>query len=135
MTRRSKTPGVEPSEHQIQVSVFHWLRAVHPRVIAYAVPNAARRSMAQAAWLKAEGMRAGIPDIVIAAPRGGFHGFYLELKTRTGKLSDSQRGMLLDLASEGYACGLARSVDDAIELINTYLEGNWNELLNTPTRH
>ena len=91
--------------------------------------------MAQAAWLKAEGMRAGVPDIVVAAPRGGYHGFFLELKTKTGKLSDSQKSMLFALAAEGYACGIARSVDDAVELINTYLEGNWNELLNTPTRH
>lgn len=130
-TRRGKGP----SEHQIQKAVFQWLRAAHPKVIAYAIPNAARRSAAQAAYLKAEGLRAGMPDIVIAMPRGGFHGMYLELKTQTGRVSDSQRDTLEALAEMQYACAIARSVDEAIEFISTYLEGRWYEFIQLGTKH
>lgn len=131
MTRRSEGP----SEHQIQKAVFQWLRAVHPKIVAYAIPNAARRSAAQAAYLKAEGLRAGMPDIVIARPCGGFHGLYIELKTKTGRISDVQKQMLFALAAEDYACAVARSVDEAINLITTYLEGRWNDLLQSVTKH
>lgn len=131
MTRRSEGP----SEHQIQKAVFQWLRTVHPKVVAYAIPNAARRSAAQAAYLKAEGLRAGMPDIVIAKACGGFHGLYIELKTKTGRLSDVQKETLFDLAREKYACAVSRSVDETIELITTYLEGRWNDLLQSVTKH
>lgn len=131
MTRRSEGP----SEHQIQKAVFQWLRTVHPKVVAYAIPNAARRSAAQAAYLKAEGLRAGMPDIVIAKACGGFHGLYIELKTKTGRLSDVQKETLFDLAREEYACAVSRSVDETIELITTYLEGRWNDLLQSVTKH
>lgn len=129
-TSRSK-----PTEHQIQAALFQWLRAVHPKVIAYAIPNAARRSPQQAAYLKAEGLRAGMPDVVIAKACGGFHGLYLELKRDKGRLADSQRETLMALANEGYACAIAWNLDEAIELITQYLEGNWNELLNAHTTH
>ena len=131
--RRSKSTRV--TEHQIQTALFQWLRAVHPKVVAFAVPNAARRSPSQAAYLKAEGLRAGIPDVVLATPRGGFAGMFLELKREGGKLSDAQRETLYLLANEGYACAIAWNLDEAIELITQYLEGNWNELLNAHTTH
>lgn len=125
----------KPSEHQIQAALFKWLAAVHPKVVAYAIPNAARRSMAQAAYLKAEGLRAGMPDVVIATARGGYHGMYLELKTQKGKLSESQTEMLTRLANEGYASAVAYGLDDAIFLITKYVEGKWNDLLELGTKH
>ena len=129
------TRSADPSEHQIQKAVFQWLRTVHPRVIAYAIPNAARRSAAQAAYLKAEGLRAGMPDIVVAAPRGGYHALYIELKTKKGRLSEAQHETLLALAELDYACAVARGVDEAIDLITKYLEGKWHELIELGTRH
>jgi len=129
------TSRSEPSEHQIQKAVFQWLRAAHPKIIAYAIPNAARRSAAQAAYLKAEGLRAGMPDIVVAAPRGGYHALYIELKTKKGRISDAQRDTLFALAELDYACAVARSVDEAIDLITKYLEGKWNELIELGTKH
>ena len=131
MTMRSS----KPSEHQIQAALFKWLAAVHPKVVAYAIPNAARRSMAQAAYLKAEGLRAGMPDVVIATARGGYHGMYLELKTQKGKLFESQTEMLTRLANEGYASAVAYGLDDAIFLITKYVEGKWNDLLELGTKH
>lgn len=128
--RRSKA-----TEHQIQSALFKWLATVHPNVVAYAIPNAARRSMAQAAYLKAEGLRAGMPDVVVATARGGFHGLYLELKTDSGKLSDHQREMLSRLADEHYACAVAYGLDDAIFLITKYLEEKWYELIELGTKH
>jgi predicted dehydrogenase len=60
-------------EHEQQSLLFSWL-ALHEEQIpefknAFAVPNAARRSPRQGAWMKAEGMRAGVPDVVLAVLR------------------------------------------------------------------
>lgn len=60
-------------EHYEQVNLFSWLalkEAQYPELAcAYAVPNAAKRSARQGAWMKAEGMKAGVPDVVLPVVR------------------------------------------------------------------
>jgi len=127
-TRRSKrAPKPKgPSEHQIQVALFDWLAWAYPGVYTYAVPNAAKRSPKLAVYLKKEGLRAGVPDVVICRPAGGYAGMYLELKSENGSVTDEQKKALLKLATEGYAAAVAFDLDTARTLIDTYLRGNWD---------
>lgn len=46
----------------------------------FAVPNGGNRNAKEAARLKREGVKAGVSDLVLAIPRFGFHGLFLELK-------------------------------------------------------
>lgn len=56
-----------PSEHDAQVAIFTWARMSETRLPAlqllFAVPNGARVSIGHARKLKAEGLKAGVPDI------------------------------------------------------------------------
>lgn len=54
------------SEHDQQKMVCEWMRANGVRF--FAVPNAGQRSPKTAAWLKAEGMQRGVPDLIILTP-------------------------------------------------------------------
>lgn len=60
-------------EHYEQVNLFSWLalkEAQYPELESvYAIPNAAKRSARQGAWMKAEGMKAGVPDVVFPLMR------------------------------------------------------------------
>ena len=46
----------------------------------YHVPNGGKRDKATAAVLKRQGVKAGVPDIMLPAARAGYHGLYIELK-------------------------------------------------------
>ncbi len=102
---------------------MYWLAKSYPVVYAttYAIPNAARRSAIQGAWMKAEGMKAGVPDLCIAHPSGPYPSMYLEMKSAKGVLSPSQKKYLSLLRGKGFYCVVAYSLNEAIELTEGYL--------------
>jgi len=83
------------SEHKQQVKLFKWAAEnvkYYPHLAAlYAVPNAAKRSKVMGAQMKAEGLKAGVNDIHLPAPIGGYTGLWIEMKYGYNKLTDLQR--------------------------------------------
>ena len=63
--RAAPTPSEIPLEHDEQRAFVKWFHAQFPTVLIFAPPMAAVRSNNQAAWLTAEGMVKGIPDLHI----------------------------------------------------------------------
>ena len=113
-------------EHQEQVAVFQWagiMRKKHPELdLLYAVPNAGKRTPRQGAYMKAEGMKAGVPDIVLPVARGGFNSLYIELKIAKGRATDNQLAFLDKLTAENNLAVICIGADAAIRQIETYLE-------------
>ena len=64
-TRAQSKPSDIPLEHVEQKNFVSWFHLQYPKVLIFAVPNAAMRDYKLAAYLRAEGMFAGIPDIHI----------------------------------------------------------------------
>jgi hypothetical protein len=66
--------------------VIEWaavMRHEFPRLrLLFAVRNAEKRSFAMANYLRREGMRTGVPDLVQPVAIGKFHGLYLEMERR-----------------------------------------------------
>jgi len=124
-------PKASPTEHQIQAAFFARLAVTIWRDYpVFAIPNQAEgggttRAMIQGARRKAEGRRAGVPDICVAIARGGWHGMYLETKTPTGALSAAQREWLTTLADNGYAVAVCRSTDELWQAFSRYRDGLW----------
>ena len=54
-------------EHNIQASCVKWFRNQYPQLrnILFAVPNAARRSARNGAYMKEEGMLSGVADLIL----------------------------------------------------------------------
>jgi len=113
------------SEHQIQCEVVRWFdlqyrnEAYSKRLVA--TPNGGHRHITVASKMKAEGQRAGFPDLFLHVPREGFHGLAIEMKTKVGKVSPAQDDWMTFLASQGYAVSVCRSFDDARNVIEEYL--------------
>lgn len=63
--RAAPTKSDIPLEHEEQCAFIKWFHKNHPKVVVFAVPNAAMRDYKLAAYLKAEGMTAGVPDLHI----------------------------------------------------------------------
>lgn len=99
------------------------LRAFHPDVLVYAVPNGGGRTGWDATRLKAEGVLAGVPDLVFAEPRGVYHGLYVEMKRTTGSsVSSKQDSVMKKLLARGYAVMVAdEGAEKAYEEICQYL--------------
>ena len=120
--RRSKS-----SEHQEQAAVIAWWRLACkgyglPEFALFAVPNAAKRSYALASHLKAEGLRAGIPDLFLAVPKEYTSGAFLEMKAHPNKPTAAQHEVLLWLQKASYVTEVCYSAEQAITAIKTYLK-------------
>lgn len=120
-----------PSESVEQQNLFRWA-AVSAAVrwpkemrMLYHVPNEGKRSRANGARLKAEGLRAGVPDINLDVARGEYHGLRIEMKRRRGgRVSPEQAAWLEALREQGYAAVVAYGWEEAADEIEKYLRGD-----------
>ena len=109
-----------------QAALMAELRARIPEVadLIFHVPNGGHRLKAVAAKLKAQGVKAGIPDLVLPMARGGFFGLYIEFKATPpydAAISDSQHERIRKLNAQGYLAVVCRGHFDAMEQIRAYL--------------
>lgn len=125
-SKRTKPPEVIPDEHVEQCWLMQWCRAqsgLYPVLnLIYAIPNAAKRTPAVAAYMKAEGMKAGVPDLCLPVSRHGFHGLYIEMKRRKGGVvSKHQENWLEWLRKQGYRAEVCEGWEMARDVILEYV--------------
>lgn len=122
-------------EHSHQVLLFEWANlqlAKYPELAFFhAIPNGAKlpykrdnkgqRYSNQSRRLIAEGLTRGVPDTCLPAPRGKYHGLYLELKSEKGTPTPEQKKFIQFLNSHGYFACFAYGFDSAREVLEWYL--------------
>ena len=116
--------GNIPTEHAEQKALFAWWRTQyrHMEPLLIAIPNGGARNLITGTMLKAEGVRAGVPDIFLAIPAGGYHGLWIEMKRRAhAYATPEQKFMLGVFRKAGYDCAVCRGWDEAREKILSYL--------------
>lgn len=110
-----------------QEALFAWASyaaaALPGLELMFHVPNGGSRNRIEAAKLKRQGVRAGVPDICLPVARGGFHGLFVELKYGRNKATDRQTAWLDALRSQGYLAVECVGWDTAREVITKYLKG------------
>lgn len=135
LVNQGHVPGFTPAkprkkhnneESRMQQAVIKWWALKHkefgvPECLLFAIPNGARRDKVVGAILKKEGVRAGVPDLFLAVPRGKWHGAFIEMKIPTGVVSADQLGFIDHAASSGYVAACCRSFDSATATIASYL--------------
>jgi hypothetical protein len=117
--------ALKPTEHEDQKAVFEWAKYNSDPALQmlFAIPNASKRTFAMANWLKAEGMKPGVPDMFLPVARCGFHGLFIEQKVKPNKQEMEQRAWELKLTNQGYAYWLSWSAAETIEVLESYLKG------------
>lgn len=110
-------------ESNNQIAFVRIFRAEHPelRSVLFAVPNGGARNRKTGAILKAEGVVAGVADILLLVARGGFHGLAIEFKTAEGRQSPTQKEWQQEIEKQGYRYALVRSADEALDVAEEYL--------------
>lgn len=111
-------------EHRIQTACVRWFRLKYPHLFArlFAVPNGGRRDGVTGARLKAEGVLAGVADLILLVPNAGYHALLIEMKTPKGRQSESQKAWQQEVCAEGeYKYVVCRSLDDFIREVKIYV--------------
>lgn len=90
--------------------------------LLFAVPNGGRRGKVEAAILSGEGVRPGVSDLVLAVPSHPHSGLFMELKTDTGRPTESQKAFAEMVRAQGYRHEFVRSVEQFIDTVNGYLK-------------
>lgn len=113
------------SEHQHQVRVINWVdeNKIHVPALhlLFAVPNGGGRTNAQGAMLKKEGVRRGVPDLLLPYPSGDRLGLAIEMKVRPNRPTSEQVEWLTRLEKVGWETHVCYSAEDAIQRIRVYL--------------
>lgn len=132
MQNRRRVPGNDnlpvPKESQEQIWLFDWCRYAsikYPELdLLYHIPNGGSRNKIEAARLKAQGVKAGVPDLFLPAAKGDYHGLYIELKRQKhGTLSADQKQWIERLRQAGYRVEVCKGFQEAANVIESYLEG------------
>ncbi len=113
------------SEATEQERVISWARWNETKCkelkLLHHVPNGGRRDKLEAARLKAQGVKAGVPDLCLPVPRDKFHGLYIEMKFKNNTTTENQKWWLKELKKQGYKTAVCWSAEEAINLLEKYM--------------
>lgn len=111
------------NESHIQQACVRWFRLQYPRLALnlFAVPNGGARDAVTGRILKAEGVVAGVADLVLLYPSAPYHGMCIEMKTAKGYQRPTQKAWQEAVERVGYKYVVCRSFDDFRAQINEYL--------------
>ncbi|MGN2371924.1 VRR-NUC domain-containing protein [Clostridium cagae] len=114
------------TEAQEQTCLFQW--AGYQQVefeelkLLHHVPNGGKRDKITAIGLKRQGVKAGVPDVVLPCGRGGYFGLYIELKVGKNKTSDNQKQWIKDLKEQNYLVEVCYGWREAAEVLLNYIK-------------
>ena len=123
-------------ESYTQQACVAWFNAQYPSLsgLLFAVPNDGRRTMKMVrtstgyktvcvggSRKKAEGLVAGVSDLILLVPRGGFGSLCIELKTSVGRQSSTQKEWQRKAEMAGNKYIICRNVESFSEEVKKYL--------------
>lgn len=118
-----KPKPVRMLEKTLQKLCLGWMALQWPRTLIYHVPNGGKRNLLEALDLKRQGVKSGVPDLVVPAMRGGYGGLYIELKVGKNTLSETQKQWIEALRDEGYYVAVCRTLEEFQAVVTPYLSG------------
>lgn len=110
-------------EDILQNEFGNYIKENYPGCIINGCPAGAHLgSWSQRSKVKDKHYRKGWPDMFIAEARGGFFGFFVELKVKSNKMSNEQLMTLKYLYENGYKVACFNNLDDACRALDEYLQ-------------
>ena len=122
--KRKKKQKYDDEEHRIQCSCVKWFNLKYPKLKGrlFAVPNGGRRDVVTAAKLRAEGVVAGVADLILLKSNRDYGALLIEMKTIKGRQSESQKKWQKTVCfNEEYKYVVCRSFDDFKREVDEYL--------------
>jgi hypothetical protein len=119
-------------ESELQQACVKWFKLQYPQYknLLFAIPNGGKRNAREAARLKAEGVVAGVPDLMLAVAtviykgdhaETGEIGLFIEMKDEGKQPTPKQKQVQAELAKQGYFVRTCRNFDEFKLTIKNYL--------------
>lgn len=114
------------AESRIQQICVSWFRLQFPSIahLLFAVPNGGSRNLMEAANLKKEGVVAGVSDLILLYPIGGYGALCIEMKTssKNSRQSSSQKEWQKLVESVGIKYVICRDIYEFQDAIKSYMQ-------------
>jgi hypothetical protein len=114
------------TEHQEQCDLIAWtqfaIQTTPELELLFAIPNGGHRHISVAIALRDEGVKAGVPDLMLPVARDPYHGLFIEMKTQKGRVSSKQKRWIKLLKEQGYRVDVCRCFEEARAVLCDYLE-------------
>lgn len=112
-------------ESKIQQACVHWFKYQYPhfKLLLFSVPNGGWRGKIEASIMKAEGVTAGVSDLLLLIPNKFYHGLCIEMKTgeRGSRQSQAQKEWQKAVESVGYKYVVCHCFDDFVLEVSRYM--------------
>lgn len=111
------------TEAQEQSLLFKWAAYRPELALMFAIPNGGTRDKIEAAHLKKQGVKRGVPDLFLPVAHGAYYGLFIEMKREGGRVSPEQKEWIARLNENGYRAVVCFGFEKAREEIEAYLRG------------
>lgn len=102
-------------EASLQRACVKYFMIQKPDWIIAAIPNGGSRHPWEAYQMRLQGVKAGMPDLVIVQPEGRVT--WVELKAEKGKVSERQQEIHYKLGKLHHLIYVIRNIDQFIQLV------------------
>ena len=104
-------------ESRLQRLCVRWFRLTQKEALIFAVPNGGSRNIKEAGILKAEGVLAGVSDLLVMFRDKVL---FIEMKTATGRQSKEQKAFAEQVKGLGFAYYLCRTFEEFQKIIKEH---------------
>jgi hypothetical protein len=123
---------IQATESQEQKALFEWaclMTAKYKELeLLFHIPNGGRRDAITGARLKAEGVKPGVPDLMLPVARNTYNGLFIEMKSASGWLNDNQARWIELLQNQNYCVVVCYGFNEARNILLNYLMGSYGGL-------
>lgn len=128
---RLKWQEKKMTETQEQKTLVQWCRRDSRFQYLFHIPN---ESIGGQGWIvrnRQMGVKSGVPDLFYPVPMHGYHGLFIEMKTRSGRVDKNQTRWIQVLTDFGYKAVVAHGWEEARNALLEYIgEGQDDNLQN-----
>ncbi len=111
------------TEHQLQVACVELFRWKYPRFAGHYFANPTgmwAQNIHAAKKCKQEGMIKGVPDTFLMLAKGIWHGFWIEFKVGSNKLTPEQSTFRFNAMASGYKFSVIYTVEQFEKEVSDY---------------
>lgn len=115
--------GRQHTESNEQIAAMDWLRLQHPKIAEHTlhIGNERKASYYAGYIMKRMGVLKGASDLFVAWPNGGYHGLFIEVKSKKGKPTPEQLAFIERMNAVGYHACVCYGAEEIINTITWYL--------------
>lgn len=126
--RKRKRQRVEATLQEMLVWHIRRTHGIDPMVTPGSFPwdkvGIKRVRVLIARWWRKLGMIAGEPDLFVPHAAGGYHGLFIECKTKAGAKGEGQKKRARDLEARGYRFIWPRGYEQMVAQVDAYFDLN-----------